>query len=345
MRSDEVTGTHSHAAAQPPAAATAHPHRAALALLLATVLWGCGFTWAKAAGEAVHRAVGLPDGSAFGPIFVLAWRFTLAGVGVLAFVPRARRGWSMPGFRRVGSVGIVLALGLIVQHLGLDRTSEAVSAFLTSLTILFVPLLLTLGLRKPPASIMWLGVALATAGVWLMTGATPQGFGAGEALGLACALAFSFYILAVNAVAKTEDAWRMTAGQFLIVGAVCFVACVVVPGRSHVAPGEAVRVLLSSRAVWMNVLLMTLFPTIGAFSIVNLFQPRLDPTRAALIYLMEPVVAAAYAWAAAGRALGTSALAGAALIVGANVLVELLSARGRDGAAEPLATAPASSPR
>lgn len=348
MKSDEATGLHASAAAPPSPPATAHPHRAALALLLATVLWGVGFTWAKAAGEAVHRAVGLPDGSAFGPIFVLAWRFTLAGLIVFVAAPRARAGWTARGMRRIAGVGVLLAAGLIVQHMGLDLTTEAVSAFLTSLTILFVPLLLTLGLRKPPAPVMWLGVVLATVGVWLLIGATPQGFGAGEALGLACALGFSFYILAVNALARDEDAWRMTAGQFIAVGLVCFAACAVVPGRAHVRPGAAIELLFSSRAVWLNVLLMTLFPTIGAFGLLNHFQPKLDPTRAALIYLMEPVVAAAYAWAAAGRTLGASSLAGAGLILAANLVVEALANRARAAASAGDAAPPiaaASSPR
>ena len=96
-------------------------------LAVATVLWGAGFTWAKAAGEGVHRAIGLPDGSMFGPVFVLAWRFLLGGVALLVVVPAARRGWSWGGVRRSVGVGVTLAAGLIVQHLGLDRTSEAVS--------------------------------------------------------------------------------------------------------------------------------------------------------------------------------------------------------------------------
>jgi drug/metabolite transporter (DMT)-like permease len=217
----------------------------------------------------------------------------------------------------------------VVQHLGLDLTSEAVSAFLTSLTILFVPLILTLGLRKPPAPVMWLGVALATLGVWLMTGAAPSGFGVGEALGLACALAFSLYLLAVNAVAKAEDAWRMTAGQFLVVGAACFAACALVEGRQALWPAAAVRLVTSDRDVWLNVVLLTLFPTVGAFSLLNHYQPKLDPTRAALMYLMEPVVAGVYAWVAAGRALDAMILVGAGLILAANVIVEVLSARPR----------------
>ena len=304
--------------------------RAALGLLLATVLWGCGFTWAKAAGDAVHRVTGLEPGSAFGPIFVLGWRFTFAALIVLLLVPASRRGWTGRGVLRVSAVGVLLAGGLILQHLGLDLTTEAVSAFLTSLTILFVPLILTLVLRKPPAPVMWLGVVLATAGVWLMTGAAPAGFGAGEALGLACALAFSLYILAVNAVAKTETGWRMSAGQFLVVGLLCFAAGALVPGGHHVRPGAALGVLASSRDVWLNVLLLTVFPTVGAFSLLNLYQPKLDATRAALIYLVEPVIAAVYALVMVGRRLDAMTVAGAVLILAANVLVEILSARARN---------------
>ena len=76
----------------------------------------------------------------------------------------------------------------------------------------------------------------------------------------------------------------------------------------------------------MNVVLLAAFPTVGAFTLLTFFQPRLDATRAALIYLVEPIVAAAYAYVAAGRQLLTLALVGAALILAANVLVEVLGA-------------------
>jgi drug/metabolite transporter (DMT)-like permease len=303
--------------------------RATVALLLATVLWGCGFTWAKAAGDAVHQALRLPNGSAFGPVFVLAWRFGVASVILFVVMRRARSGWTWASGWRVGAVGLLLALGLVLQHLGLDRTPEAVSAFLTSLTILFVPLILTVALRKPPPAVMWVGVVLATVGVWLMTGRARAGVGLGEALGLACAIAFSLYILAVNAAARSVDAWQLTAGQFLVVGAVCFATCALVPGHETMRPATAVSLVTSTREIWLNILLLMLFPTVGAFTLLNLYQPKLDPTRAALIYLVEPVIASVYAWLAVGRTLSPEMIAGAALILAANVVVEILSARGR----------------
>ena len=59
---------------------------------------------------------------------------------------------------------------------------------------------------------------------------------------------------------------------------------------------------------------------------LNFFQPRVDPTRAALIYLVEPIFAAAYAYVATGRGLTGIGIVGAVLILVANVAVEMREA-------------------
>src|SRR5436305_13228448 len=52
---------------------------ATIALLVATLFWGCGFTWAKEAGAAVNARCGLPQGAPLGPVWLLAIRFACAG--------------------------------------------------------------------------------------------------------------------------------------------------------------------------------------------------------------------------------------------------------------------------
>jgi drug/metabolite transporter (DMT)-like permease len=121
----------------------------------------------------------------------------------------------------------------------------------------------------------------------------------------------------------------LTAGQFLVTSLLCFVTCFCAPGGMRGLGPNVAFDILSHREVWLNLLLLSLFPTLGAFVLLNLYQPRIDPTRAALIYLIEPVVAAAWAWMAVGRKLGMLSLLGAALILLANVLVEVLAARGK----------------
>ncbi len=307
----------------------AHPrgvHVASAFLLLATVFWGCGFTWAKVAGEAVNRLSGAGAQSFVGPTLLLAWRFIGAGILLLICIPAARRGWNGRDVLRSLAVGLLLGTGLVLQHLGLDRTSEAVSAFLTNLTVLFVPILVTVGLRRAPPLITWIGVILATLGIWLMTGATPAGFGKGEMFGLGCSIAFSFFIISLNLASKGENVWRISAGQFIVAGLIAAVVCAISAAYDGAAIGPSREwAILRDADVWWRYAVLTIFTTAVAFGLMNYFQPRIDPTHAALIYLMEPVVAAAFAMFVVGRRLESIAWVGAILILAANVIVELLS--------------------
>jgi drug/metabolite transporter (DMT)-like permease len=88
---------------------------------------------------------------------------------------------------------------------------------------------------------------------------------------------------------------------------------------------------MTSPGVALNLALMICFVTIGAFGLQTFFQPYIDPTRAALLYLVEPIFAALYPWITKGHGLTATASAGAALILVANVLVEVLQSRRAGG--------------
>src|SRR5437016_4466367 len=68
--------------------------RATLALLIACLVWGGSFTWAKAAIAATNAHAGQNPHSILGPLLLIAWRFLLAGIAWLAIFPKSRRGWS-----------------------------------------------------------------------------------------------------------------------------------------------------------------------------------------------------------------------------------------------------------
>ena len=212
------------------------------------------------------------------------------------------------------------------------------SAFLTSLTVVFVPLMLTLVFRQPPPGIVWIAVGIAVAGIWLMTGATPSGFGVGEAAGLFCAVGFSAHIIAYNRLITNESVARMTVAQFAVAGLGSWLLAGAVRGADVARPSFVAGVLghgfdavewasvtgvLAGPSVALNIAFSVVVSTLLAFGIVFRFQPRVSPTRAALVYLAEPIVAAAFAYVAAGRVLTVTALVGAALILLANVVVDL----------------------
>jgi drug/metabolite transporter (DMT)-like permease len=143
-------------------------------------------------------------------------------------------------------------------------------------------------------------------------------------LGLACAVFFSAHMIALGEVARYDSPWRIAAGQFLSVGLGSALTCLFVsPGPVFLTP-QAQWTIISSSQLWLYVALLIVVSTMAAFGLMFYFQPQLDPTHAALIYLAEPIFAALYAYIALGKGLSTGAMLGASLILAANALVELM---------------------
>jgi drug/metabolite transporter (DMT)-like permease len=305
----------------------AHQQRVASTLLVvACLFWGLSFAWAKIAGRAVNDLTGAGDGSPTGPMWVLALRHAFAVVVWMTLVPNAWRGWTRAGLVRGLILGGLTAAGMVVQHLGLERADPAVTAFLVSLVVVFVPIISWLAFGRRPGAIVSAGIGLAVVGIWLLTNPGGGGFGLGEALALTASIVWAVYILAIEALSKKETPARLVASQFVITAIVTVGWCVSGAG------GIGVKSLLDATAepvVWRHALLLGIFPTVIGYGILTYFQPKIDATRASLIYLAEPVFGAAAAWMLLGSAMDARQITGAALILVANVVVELLASRAR----------------
>src|SRR5262249_21123504 len=81
--------------------------------------------------------------------------------------------------------------------------------------------------------------------------------------------------------------------------------------------------MLATASVVRDLILLGVLSTAMAFHWMNKYQPRLTPTRAALIYLLEPVFATLFAVAAGYDSITPRMLAGCTLILGGNALVIL----------------------
>ena len=78
-------------------------------------------------------------------------------------------------------------------------------------------------------------------------------------------------------------------------------------GPESIAPSRA-WALATAPGVGLNLALMIVFVTICAFGLQTFFQPFIDPTRAALLYLVEPIFAALYPWVTEGRGVTRQSL-------------------------------------
>lgn len=289
-------------------------------LILATLFWGMGFSWSKNVGDTINRSAGLPTTATLGPMTGLAIRLGVATVLWFAVSRDCWRGWTWPTLRRGGLLGFSFSLGLILQHIGLGLSDEAVIAFLTNLTVVFVPAWVLIATQTWPRRQVLIAVPVALAGMALLSGV--RGFGAGGSAtgvvwGVGCAAAFAVALLMLDRFGKQDSAGKLTLMLFVSAAVSSLGIAVFLPGFGEIRWRQLATVEFLSDMGPAVVL-----TTVIAFGLMTMYQPMVDPTKATLLYLCEPLFAAAFAWWLNGRVMSSEAMIGAALILSANLIAE-----------------------
>jgi drug/metabolite transporter (DMT)-like permease len=283
-----------------------------LALVVASILYGATFTIVQDA---------LEDLTATG--FILL-RFAIGGA---ALVPIAlRRGWRGPAARPTDSprvlAGCGIALGFtafvayLCQNVGLQHTTTSNSAFITGLFAVFTPLIASVVYRRKPNETVVVSVALAVFGLFLLTGAQPT-LGFGDAITLVTAFFFGIWFVLTGAWANRFDVVSLTCVELLALAAFA-VPFVAVDGLGEVTAQSLFAVVFTGLGC-----------SAFAFSIQVWAQRKVEPARASIINLLEPVVAGFVGYAV-GERLGWGGYLGAAIIL-TGILVAEVGARRRQG--------------
>ena len=276
-----------------------------LALAAICLVWGATFVLVKEA---------LADASV---LLFLALRFGLA-LAALAVIFAVKRGWRAALNRGpiLGGIlaGCCLFGGYFLQTEGLKYTTPGKSGFVTGLYIVLVPVLSAIMLRRPPQKAEVAGVAMASAGMALMTltGDTLT-INFGDALTLGCAFLFAVHILLLAHYSTRMTVERLTLLQI----ATCTVLAVAT------FPFFEQVYFRSTATLWVGVAVTGLLATALAFTLMTWAQQFTAPTRAAVIFSLEPVFALATSLVVGAEEVGARALAGAACILAGILVVEL----------------------
>jgi len=284
-----------------------------LSLLLVTLVWGSTFVVVK---DAI---------STMGPLTFVAVRFLVAGATLMLWgIAREVRLSPTPGasvlreLRSVARGGIIAGLALFfsyaTQTLGLMTVSAGKAAFITGLYVAIVPAASRAVLRSAPDRNSIFGVALATAGLGLMSLKLPLDIAPGDILVLFCAVGFAAHILLVGRYSGHGDPVFFTAVQLGVVSAGSWL-CAAVVERPIMVPAGA----------WGAILFTALAGTSLAFLTQSAVQRFTSATHTALIFSAEPVFGAVFAWILAGEVLSAREVVGAACIL-AGMLVSEWSA-------------------
>jgi drug/metabolite transporter (DMT)-like permease len=177
--------------------------------------------------------------------------------------------------------------GFVFQMIGLEGISPAVSAFLTSLYVLFTALILAWYAGKLQNRNLILGVVLATFGAGFIQGPPQLHYDISEWLTILCALMFAGHIIFTDISTKRVSPLGLTFTSITISTLLCFLLfdlfLFLDVGKVDVVG------LLSDTQFLYPLLLSSIFGTFGALALVNLYQKYMDPVRAAILYALEPV--------------------------------------------------------
>ncbi|MGZ4353381.1 MAG: DMT family transporter [Gaiellaceae bacterium] len=272
---------------------------ALLVLLLVTAIWGVTFVQVK-------------DAVAVYPLFAfLALRFAIATATLAPAAAGRLRGLGRGGAGAAAFLGALLAAGYALQTAGLQRTTVSSTGFVTGMYVVLTPLIALALFRMRIPAAAWGGVALATAGLGLLSG-VHGGSVAGDLLVLAAAAVYSLQIVLMERFAPRHDPFAFTtcemAAAFVGLGAVALAA-----GQLETPRGWT---------VWGALLVTGVFASALAFLAQTWAQRRTSATRTALVFTMEPVFTALFGYWLAGDRLSAAGWAGCAAIMVGILLAE-----------------------
>lgn len=267
---------------------------AQILLVFVTLIWGATFIIVK---DALNDA---------GPFAFGTLRFTIAGILTLAVVNKSI--FTLTKTEVIGGLvcGFFLFNGYAFQNFGLMHTSASKSAFITSVSVLMVPIILYLFNIQKIKMKVWFAVVLATIGLYFLLDPRGGMINWGDILTFGCALGFAVHIIFQGYYVKKN----VRILPFFLVQAW------VVVGLSFINSLLFEPIF----AIWSPRLISALLVTGIAASFIAILlmiwaQQILNPSETAIIFSLEPVFATVFAIIFAGEILGLWGYIGGGLIV------------------------------
>ena len=287
-----------------------------LLLLLTSFIWGVAFVAQSVGGEAVGCFT-------FNGVRSLIGAFVL--IPVIYFLDSQKRKelgeekfLEQKGDSKtllLGGIccGVMLCIASNFQQFGISFTTVGKAGFITAMYILIVPIL-GLFMKKKVGVKVWLGVVLATIGLYMLC-MTSESFSLskGDFLVLICAGFFSLHILIIDYFSPKVDGVRMSCIQFFVCGVISLVIAFIFESPS----------LLAIVSGWLPILYAGVLSCGVAYTLQIVGQKNMDPTVASLILSLESVFSVLAGWLILNQTMTLREFSGCGLMFLAIILAQL----------------------
>ncbi|MEH7389334.1 DMT family transporter [Bacillus sp. JJ1474] len=267
--------------------------KADFTMLVVTLFWGSSYLFMKMGLESIQgfNLIALR----FGIAFVLAGlvfykRFMYINFQTIKY-----------GFL----LGTILFSAISVVTIGVKSTSVSNAGFLFSLAVVFVPLLLAIFFRQKTEKRVVIGVVFAIVGIALLTLNDGFSISSGDFLIILGALFYAIYIIVTDKLTKNVDSISLGILQLGFTGAWGLLLSLFFE-NPH---------LPNTTESWVSILALSIFCSAIGFIGQTAAQQYTTPTHTGLIFSLEPVFAALFAFIFAGEVLSEKGYIGAFLVL------------------------------
>ncbi|WP_433595739.1 DMT family transporter [Lysinibacillus xylanilyticus] len=234
-------------------------------LLVTAIVWGSGF---------VITAIALEYLTAYQ---VMAGRFLLASIILTVLFGYKLKKASKSVIWKGILLGSILYIAFALQTVGLQYTTPSKNAFLTAVNVIIVPLIAFAVYKRRIDGYEIIGSIIAIVGIGFLSLQGSLTMNIGDALSLACAVAFAFDIFCTNLFVQKEDAIALTIIQFITASVI---GVLVVVGQGDIPT------TFEKEAIY-SIIYLAIFSTTLAYLFQNIANQYTSATKAAIILSTE----------------------------------------------------------
>ena len=286
-----------------------------LALLVCAAIWGSAF---------VAQSVGAEYVGAFTFLAVRNWIAVIFLIPVIFVRDTILKKRGRPSVRPANrtqrrfllmggaACGFFLCAASAFQQVGIRYTTTAKAGFITALYVVIVPIL-SVFFGKSVKSRIWMCVALAVLGLYLLCMRGELSLSFGDGVVLVCAFLFACQIMTVDYFAPQVDTVRLSQTQFLVTALLSTVCMFFFEDLSTDSLIKALPSIAYAGVMSSGV----------AYTLQIIGQQNLNPAIASITMSLESVFAALAGWIVLGQSMTVRELAGCVLMFAAIILAQL----------------------
>jgi drug/metabolite transporter (DMT)-like permease len=295
-----------------------HVVKAEAALFFITFLWGGTFVLIKSA--LVHVS----------PMVFVSVRFGLAALVLLPFVIKPLLAATRIQYKKATILGISLFIGFATQTIGLRYTTATKSAFLTGMFVIITPIMQIILEKRKPTSRNLIAILLGFFGILFLSSRGTNlyqvlfelgtGFNFGDFLTLICAVNYSWYIVYLDMLGEDMNFKFLTFIQIFVTMALALPFIYIFNAFGfEKAQFEMLPIVIGA------IVYTAIFTTILSTLLQTKYQKDVTPTRASIIFSMEPMYATVFALFLLGEKISIFGIIGCCFIFSGVLISELTS--------------------